>query len=211
MIEQSLSILPQRRVGTFSPLAMTNQILAFLPYTEKTSDPAKPRRKSIDAPLDNNTFVKPIKQCFVKNPRLMPMTRIMLTLISGWAGDGRPIETTIGIIAKHLGKSRRQVFRYLKDAVEEGYLFYSRTKNRKGMYTGVKLRLNLSAIRYTSKKQSEVKTTKNGGISDVTPMTDTNDKYILKTKEDDELWTKLLQFGGKLGYFEKDKDQRNTT
>ncbi|MEL6929886.1 MAG: hypothetical protein AAFO95_14770 [Cyanobacteria bacterium J06600_6] len=203
-------ILSQRRAGGFAPLGMTAPMLRLLPQSIE-ADISKPPRKQLEAPADQNRFVKPIRQCFIKNPRLMPMTRIMLTLISGWAGDGRPIETTIGIVAKHLGKSRRQVFRYLKDAVEEGYLFYSRTKNRKGMYTGVKLRLNLSAIRYFPGRTNSQNAPESSRIQDVTPRADTNSKYLLNTNEDDELWTKLIQFGGKLGYFEKDSDQTDTT
>lgn len=138
-----------KRAGAFSSLAMTSPIMALLPYTQLENDPSRPRRKSMDAPIDNQTFVKPIKQCFVKNPRLMPMTRLMLTLISGWAGNGGTIETTTGILARHIGRCRRQVFRYLKDALEEGYLSYSRTKDRAGRYTGIRIWLNFPAIRFT--------------------------------------------------------------
>jgi len=200
----------QKRAGGFTPFGMTAPMLRLLPQTIE-ADFSRPLRKHMEAPVDKNRFVKAIRQCFIKNPRLMPMTRIMLTLISGWAGDGRPIETTIGIIAKHLGKSRRQVFRYLKDAVEEGYLFYSRTKNRKGMYTGVKLRLNLSAIRYFSKQKTPKDKQQNGRIPDVTHQAETNNKYILKTKEDDVLWSRLVSFGEKLGYFEKNKIEKDTS
>ncbi|MEM6360855.1 MAG: hypothetical protein AAF731_12245 [Bacteroidota bacterium] len=195
-----------RRAGGFTSLGMTAPLMRALPQLLQPEIDG-PLRKQLEAPIDKNRFVKAIRQCFIKNPRLMPMTRIMLTLISGWAGDGRPIETTIGIIAKHLGKSRRQVCRYLKDAVEEGYLFYSRTKNRKGMYTGVKLRLNLNAIRFFPKK----KPTGNPRIQDVTHRAKTNSKYILPIKRDDELWGKLLSFGENLGYFEKASAEKDTT
>ena len=139
------------RAGGFKPLSMTSPFLSVLPFMEKEESPLK--RKTLEAPIEKGTFVKAIKQSFVKNPRMMPMTRLMLTLISGWAGDGGKIETTIGIIAKHLSRSRRQVIRYLKDAVEEGYLFYSRTKNRQGLYTGIRIRLNFAAIRYVHRQK----------------------------------------------------------
>ena len=76
------------RGGGFTALARTTAIKSFLPYFEKDHSAEQPRRKSLSAPLDNNTFIQPIKQCFVRNPRLMPMTRIMLTLLAGWAGKG---------------------------------------------------------------------------------------------------------------------------
>jgi hypothetical protein len=156
----------------------------------------------MEVPFDNNTFVKPIRQCFVKNPRLMPMTRLMLTLLSGWAGQGDAIKTTIGIIAKHMGRCRRQVFRYLKDAVEEGYLFYNRTKDRIGRYTGIKIWLNFPAIRFTTSRNQKKprETAKN---LDVTLKSETNSKSIYTTQKDEEIWNKLLSFGATLGYFEK--------
>ena len=156
----------------------------------------------MEAPVDKNTFVKPIKQCFVKNPRLMPMTRLMLTLISGWAGNGGTIETTIGIIGKHIRRCRRQVFRYLKDAVEEGYLSYSRTKDRVGRYTGIKIWLNFSAIRYSGSRKSKTEP-KCAETLDVTLRAETNSKSIITTQKDDEVWKRLLHFGKTLGYFEK--------
>ena len=130
----------------------------------------------------------------------MPMTRLMLTLLAGWAGQGGSIETTVGIIGKHLQRSRRQVFRYLKDALEEGYLTYSKTKCRMGLYTGIKLWLNFGAIRHKNKRKKVQKTTEK---LEVTYQTDTNDKSINNTKEDDELWSRLLEFGSSLGYIDK--------
>jgi len=177
--------------------------MALLPYAEQERDQSKPRRKSLDTPLDKQTFVKPIKQSFVKNPRLMPMTRLMLTLISGWAGQGDPINTTIGIIAKHLSRSRRQVFRYIQDAVEEGYLYYSKTKCRRGLYTGIRIRLNFPAIRHIHRKKVASDQSLTPVNPDVTYSADTNNKYILNTKKNDELWERLLSFGETLGYMEK--------
>jgi hypothetical protein len=176
--------------------------MAFLPYAQQENDPSRPRRKSMEAPIDKNTFVKPIKQCFVKNPRLMPMTRLMLTLISGWAGNGGTIETTTGIIAKHIGRCRRQVFRYLKDAVEEGYLSYSRTKDRAGRYTGIRIWLNFPAIRFSRFKKKET-TRQPAETLAVTLKSETNSKSIYSIKEDDEIWERLLSFGQTLGYFER--------
>ncbi|NET35902.1 MAG: hypothetical protein F6K19_28390 [Cyanothece sp. SIO1E1] len=97
----------RKRAGTFSSLALTAPMLSLLPYAGQGGDQFQPRRKRMEAPVDNNTFVKPIRQDFVKNPRLMPMTRLMLTLLSGWAGNGGTIETTTGILAKHCKSSSK--------------------------------------------------------------------------------------------------------
>ena len=203
MQKKSSSLIPtRRRAGTFSTLALTSPMLSLLPYAGQGGDPSKPRRKSMDAPVDNNTFVKPIRQSFVKNPRLMPMTRLMLTLLSGWAGRGDAIKTTIGIIAKHMGRCRRQVFRYLKDAVEEGYLFYSRTKDRIGRYTGVRISLNFPAIRFKTSRKPQ-KHSKAAENLDVTLKSETNGKSLYTNRKDDEIWKKLISFGETLGYFEK--------
>jgi len=198
-MKNQISFIPtRRRAGTFSSLAMTAPMMTLLPYAGQGGDPFKPRRKSMDAPPDNNTFVKPIKQCFVKNPRLMPMTRLMLTLISGWAGQGGAIETTTGILAKHLGRCRRQVFRYLNDAMEEGYLFYNRTKDRIGRYTGIRVWLNFPAIRFTRFRKSKTER-KAAETLDVTLNTETNGNTYINRCTDDGLWDTLERFAASSG------------
>lgn len=112
-----------------------------------------PRRCFLQAPEDTGAFILPIKQSFMKDPRLMPGTKCMLAVLVGWAGHGLAINTTQASIAKHVGRSVRQVYRYLKDAVREGYLTYNYTKNRLGMITGIKLFLNFDLLRYTFKKR----------------------------------------------------------
>ncbi len=192
----------RRKVGSFSSLAMISPIIALRPYMEQENDSSRPRRKSMEVPIDKNTFVKPIKQCFVKNPRLMPMTRLMLTLISGWAGNGGAIETTTGILAKHLGRCRRQVFRYLKDAVEEGYLYYNRTKDRAGRYTGIRLWLNFPAIRFTHFKKPKTERKAAEPLA-MTLKSETNSKHLYNNRMEEDLMRTLLRFGETLGYYEK--------
>lgn len=199
---QTFSHPIRKRAGAFSSLAMTSPIMAFLPYAQQEYDPSRPRRKGMEVPIDKNTFVKPIKQCFVRNPRLMPMTRLMLTLISGWAGNGGTIETTTGIIARHIGRCRRQVFRYLKDAVEEGYLSYSRTKDRAGRYTGIRLWLNFSAIRFSRFKKTKTER-KTAEPLAMTLKSETNRNHINNKEMDEDLIRTLLRFGETLGYYEK--------
>lgn len=185
--------------GGLVPLALSAAVREYLPFLERDADQAQPRRKRMSAPADNNTFVKPIKQCFVRNPRVMPMTRIMLTLLSGWAGQGGSIETTIGIVAAKLGRSRRQVFRYLQDALEEGYLSYSRTADRIGRYTGIRIRLNFAAIRFTHFLKPKNKS-KTAETLDVPYMADTNNKFINLKETDADLWETLGRFASSAGY-----------
>lgn len=85
----------------------------------------------------------------------MPGTRCMLAMLAGWAGKGAPLELTEGTISKHIGRSVRQVYRYLQDAAREGYLRYYYTKNRFGMITGIKVWLTFDLIRSLKPKPRE--------------------------------------------------------
>ncbi len=142
-----------------------------------------PRRCFRARPKDNGTYVLPVKQSFIKDARLMPGTRIMLTLLTGWAGRGEPLETTQGTIAGHLGRSVRQVFRYLKDAAREGYLRYAYTKNRLGMITGLKIYLCFPLLRADVKRKARGANPPNPAR---TPVADTNtlikDSYLMDEK-----------------------------
>ena len=188
-------------------LVRTQTLMQYAPYFQDEIDPDKPRRKSMVAPVDKNTFVRPIKQSFVKNPRTMAMTRIMLTLLAGWAGQGGALETTTGIIGKHISRSRRQVFRYLQDAMEEGYLYYSRTKDRIGRYTGIRIFLNFAAIRHSKTGKKPKKYPKAAENLDVTLKSDTKQTYILnkdiEPNKDQELWDKLASLATTAGFLEE--------
>lgn len=176
--------------------------MQYAPYFQKDIDPDRPKRKSMIVPVDKNTFVRPIKQSFVKNPRLMPMTRVMLTLLAGWAGHGGALETTTGIIGKHLSRCRRQVFRYLQDAVEEGYLFYSKTKDRIGRYTGIKITLNFGAICHSRKHSKPRIDPKPAENLDVTLKPETKPTILLNNQKDDELWEKLASLATTAGFLD---------
>ncbi len=182
------------RFVTFHSLASAQTLMKYRPHFVEEYDPSQPRRKNMVAPFDKGTFVKPVKQCFVKNPRTMPMTRIMLALLTGWAGQGGCIETTVGIIGKHLSRCRRQVFRYLKDAVEEGYLSYTKTKDRIGRYTGIKIWLNFAAIRFTTYRKPK-KAVKPAETVGVTLKAETNGKYIYNRVGDAEMRDALERLG----------------
>ncbi len=192
---------------TSEDLVPSTILAKYTPYMMAEIDPDKPCRKSMVAPNDTGAFVKPIKQSFIKNPRLSPMCRIMLTLLSGWAGKGGAIETTIGSIGKHLSRCRRQIHRYLEDAVEEGYLTYSRRKDRIGRYIGIKVHLNFAAIRFTEfiKPKSDKKLSKAAENIDVTLKTEINTKDYLSnnnTQDDTKLWEKLAHLATLLGYLD---------
>ncbi len=149
-----------------------------------------PKRHFYPRPEDNGAFVLPVKQSFVKDARLMPGTRCMLSLLVGWAGTGRAIETTQRVIGKHLGRCAKQIKRYLDDAIREGYLTYNYTKNRLGMITGIKIFLSFDLLRPNLKKKP-----KNGRKPDRTFKSDTNtllkDSYI----KDEKLEVLLCRFG----------------
>ena len=186
----------------FKKLIQSQTLMQYSPYFEAEIDPDQPLRKSMIAPTDNGSFVKPIKQSFIRNPRLSPMTRVLLTLLSGWSGSGEPITTTTGILGKHITRSRRTVFSLLKDAVEEGYLTYVRTKCRLGKYTGIKIYLNFAAIRFTGfskkKETAEISRSSRGKFS-----ADTNTKQLLSknnTQDNTQLWDRLAKLAHTAGY-----------
>jgi len=186
----------------FKKLIQSQTLMQYSPYFEAEIDPDQPLRKSMIAPSDNGSFVKPIKQSFIRNPRLSPMTRVLLTLLSGWSGSGEAIKTTTGILGKYITRSRRTVFSLLKDAVEEGYLTYVRTKCRLGKYTGIKIYLNFAAIRFTGfakkKETPEISRSSRGKFS-----ADTNTKQLLSknnTQDDTQLWDRLAKLAHTAGY-----------
>ena len=127
------------------------------------------------------------------------MTRVLLTLLSGWSGAGGPIKTTTGILGKQISRCRRTVFNLLKDAEEEGYLTYVRTKCRLGKYAGIKIYLNFAAIRFTgfakNKKTPEISRSARGQFS-----AETNTKQIYTNTNDDELWDRLTRLAHSAGF-----------
>lgn len=160
-------------------------------YNNKRFDTVPQSRANAIEPIDNGSFILPIKQAFIKNRRIMDSTARLIALISGWAGQGAPIETTQGILAQHIGKSVRQVQRMLNDAVREGYLTYAYTKSRIGMITGIKIYLNFQRIR---KQKGTIKRRKPA----TTKTTDTNGNYILN-KKDKGIEEQLRKLGQAMG------------
>lgn len=150
--------------------------LTALPYPPLAFDgaPSALRRKGLRRPPTSTTFVRPLRQSFIKDARLAPGTTRMLCLIAGWGGRGDPIDTTLGIIGRHLQRSPRQVQRYLKDAAEEGYLAWSKVTNRLGYVIGLRIRLNGAAIFAPNKARSaDAKTHPRRRTPATTQMSDT--------------------------------------
>ena len=141
-----------------------------------------PMRKGAMRPEPSTAFVLPVRQDFIRDPRIMPGTTRMLMLIAGWSGRERDIFTTLGTLADKLGRSIRQVQRYIKDAAEEGYLYYGYRKDRLGYITGLKIRLNPSSIfapkRCLPKSKSRQKVEEGAENRATTFESDTNGKTI---------------------------------
>ena len=148
-----------------------------------------PKRHFYQRPEDKGSFILPLKQSFVKDARLMPGTRCLLALLVGWAGKDRDLRTTQGVLGKHIGRSVRQIYRYLKDAAREGYLTYNYTKNRIGAITGIKIFLSFDLLRPNLKKKP-----KNGENQARTQLSDTNTLLKDSYNKDVELEKRLDRF-----------------
>lgn len=149
------------------------------------------RAKAIE-PEDNGAFILPMKQCFMKNRRIMDSTARMVSLLAGWAGQGTAIETTQGIIARHIGKSVRQVQRMLLDAWREGYLTYSYTKDRIGLITGIKIFLKFPRI---LKEKTAVGRRKQA----TTFVSDTNRNIYISNNKDSGVGDRLRRMAQNMG------------
>ena len=146
-----------------------------------------PKRYFKQRPADDGTFILPLKQSFMKDPRLSPGTKVMLSLLAGWAGHGHKLQLTKARIGKHIDRSVRQVYRYIQEAVREGYLYYGRTKDRLGYITGLWIKLNLDIIR-APKKQKQSNKPRNRARPHVS---ETNETILNNYKDDDELEDRL--------------------
>lgn len=138
-----------------------------------TQAPSKPQRFYKQTPPSNGAYTPTLKQDFLRNPRLSSGVKVMLSLLVGLDAQENNEITTIGAISKYIGVSYSTAQRYLKEAVELGYLFYSRTKCRMGLYTGIKLYLSFSYIKHKYDP-------KNGRNSDRSDMNDTKGNSIIK-------------------------------
>lgn len=198
---------PKRREASasgFSQIAAVSLIKSFEPYKDKPEITfERPKRKYMSCPEDNGTFVKPLKQSFIRNPRLMPMTRMMLSLLAGWNGKGQgAIRTTTGILAKQLGRSNRMVFNYLKDAMEEGYLTYTRLKDRMGYYIGIKITLNFGAIRKTYQPKNPQNEEKMAETRDRKFTSEIKPNLINNNPIDEQIMSTLARFALKAGFLD---------
>lgn len=141
-----------------------------------------PLRKGLARPQQTDLFVLPVRQSLIKDPRIMPGTARLILLLAGWSGKEREVFTKLATLAKHLGRSVRQVQRYIKDAAEEGYLYFGYQKGEGGYITGLKIRLNPSAVfapkRALRKFRAEQKMLEAQESQATTLPTDTNGNFL---------------------------------
>lgn len=140
----------------------------------------------LDAPIDNGTFVRPIKQCFIKILRLLPGTKTLFSLLAGWGGHDAQNDRSYP--GRHPSRSTRQIYRYLIDAREEGYLFWTQTVNRSGYVNGVKIWLNFAAI-FAGKREKKPKTLT---IQAKTLVAETNENIYIDRGADERFQKKLV-------------------
>lgn len=187
-LTHSLASLPFYVPGAFDALAASG-----------------PRRKQLMRPPTTGKFVLPIRQSLVMDVRLMPGTLRMLALLAGWAGHGGPLDTNLSVIGKHLGRSARQVQRYLKDAAEEGYLYVRQRVNRLGYVIGLRISLCRAAI-YAPKKERRVEADRRGFdpaqkriIPATTDASDTNENISIRLEKSDPFERQLMGLCERLG------------
>ena len=167
-----------------------------------------PKRKSLIRPPTSERFVLPVRQSFVMDARLMPGTTRLLMLLAGWGGSGRPIDTTLGALGRNLSRSTRQIQRYLRDAAEEGYLYFRQITNRFGYVVGLRISLCRSAI-FAPKKspqqtQEQLLWRDEYGAAKrkdqaTTQESDINKNIYIYLDTDDPLDKKLASLGDGLG------------
>jgi predicted transcriptional regulator len=141
-----------------------------------------------------------LKASCIKDQRLTPGARIALAMITGWAGKNESIETTMNIIAHHLGRSRRTILRYLQELEEFGYLRYCRTRSRIGYITGIRVYLNFGSVRhyyedFLNRKRAEYKRQ-----YAVTKTSQHLSSIIKDRKEDPEINQALVRMAQLLGF-----------
>lgn len=177
--------------------------LTTLPYYVPTAEISSLKRKSNIRPPSDGTFVLPIRQSLIKDARMSPGTTRMIVLLAGWSGGGRPLETTLGIIGKHLGRSARQVQRYLRDATEEGYLYFKKVVNRMGYVIGLQIVLCKAAV-YAPQRAKRIspevtKPPARRRNPATTDQADTNKNIYIFLEADDPLDRKLASLGTAMG------------
>lgn len=190
--------------GGFQSLSYA-PVLKALPayYDPEAVKPGLPKRFFFAKPNDTGAYIKALKQTVVKDARLSPGTRLMIILLSGWAGAGKAIPTTIGNIAKNMCRSRRTVATYLQDAIRFGYLSYSRSKSRIGYYTGITIYLQFEIIRKTFKENELPENSKKTAVfRDVKNPIETKKNIFINDHSDNELMGALAKFALKAGFLD---------
>ena len=164
-----------------------------------------PKRKSLKRPPTTGRYVLPIRQSFVMDARLMPGTTRMLTLLAGWGGNGRSIDTTLGVLGRKLSRSPRQIQRYLRDAAEEGYVYFRQITNRMGYVIGLRITLCKPAIFALRKKTMPQRPLRVAYQPEIlrnqatTDESDINRNIYIKLDSKDPLDAKLASLGTSMG------------
>ena len=109
----------------------------------------KPHRLSLRAPAATQTYLLPVKESVIDDPRLSRGTLRFLLKLWRWSqGKSSTVRTTLGIVARQLGVSTRQVRRYHHDAAELGYILQIGHRfGRDGMIVGMFYSLNLALFK----------------------------------------------------------------
>ena len=151
-----------------------------------------PRRYDLAPPEETGAFVLPTLQSFFMDARMMPNTGRMIALLTGWAGVGNTVTTTLGVLGGKMNRCTQQIRRYLKDARRLGYLDYSFNRSRiTGMITGLRITLCTALIKPPRREQAPKTPAKPG----VTHKERSNKKHIyINTKQDRELDQRLKKF-----------------
>lgn len=198
---------PHLNCGSFKPLSSVSAIQQFKPFQDKPKIKYQPKRKRLEAPADDGTFILPMKQSFMKNPRLGHGTKIMLSILLGLNGAGGVLKITTGTIGKMMNRTRRTIYSYIQEAVEEGYLTYSKLKSRIGYYIGLKIYLNRMALMKSKNKPSNeekpLTLPKTAESSDVQFSSEINRNINNTIKDDKELMEKLTSFALEIGYIKQ--------
>ena len=181
----------------------TTSLIAFIGGGGIENNLSAPQRLQLLPPTDKGLFIKPLKRSFMQDNRLMPNTKIMIALLSGLCGQGLSITTTMNTLGAQMNRTRRMIWNYVQEAVRFGYISYSRTKNRMGYYTGIKIFMNhhLSRHEYSTwKHKNQAEKRRN---HDVKYNAQINPKYIYTKDSDDKVMAALARFASKAGYLDK--------
>jgi hypothetical protein len=116
-----------------------------------------PTRWTNKAPRPTQQYANPMATTGIRDARLCMGARALLVLIRARCGKGNFTEATKYALAFHMGRSTRTIQRYLVDLVRFGYLKADVRTNRKGMFTGLRIRLTEKVAPFWAKHEELAK------------------------------------------------------